>query len=71
MQLGYSLPTSIINRIGATKLRLYIAANNLFTLTKYKGYDPDFTTSNPLTAGIDYGFYPQARTYQAGLNLNF
>jgi len=71
MQLGYSLPASIINKIGAKKLRLYIAANNLFTLTRYKGYDPDFTTSNPLTAGIDYGFYPQARTYQAGLNLNF
>ncbi|HEY8936819.1 MAG TPA: TonB-dependent receptor [Cyclobacteriaceae bacterium] len=71
IQLGYSLPSSIIDKIGGKKLRVYIAANNLLTITKYKGYDPDMAASSPLSTGIDYGFYPQARTYMVGLNLNF
>ena len=71
LQLGYSLPTSVIKKIGATKLRVYVAANNLMTFTKYKGFDPDFSSFSPLVSGIDYGYYPQARVYMAGLNLNF
>lgn len=71
LQVGYSLPANIIKRIGATKFRVYAAANNLLTFTKYRGYDPDFSTDSPLASGIDYGFYPQARTYMIGLNLNF
>jgi hypothetical protein len=71
IQLGYSLPQSIIKKIGANKVRLYIAVNNLATFTKYKGYDPDFSSGSPLTGGVDQGFYPQAKTLMAGLNLNF
>ncbi len=71
IQLGYTLPSSLTSKIRASKLRIYVAANNLFTFTKYKGFDPDFATYSPLVSGIDYGYYPQARTYMAGLNLNF
>jgi TonB-linked SusC/RagA family outer membrane protein len=71
VQLGYSIPQEIIQRVGARRLRVYVAANNLFTFTKYRGFDPDFSTKDPMTSGIDYGFYPQARTYMAGLNLTF
>jgi TonB-linked SusC/RagA family outer membrane protein len=71
LQLGYSLPASISKRIGATKVRVYIAANNLATFTRYKGYDPDQSNSNPLVSGVDTGFYPQAKTFMGGLNLNF
>jgi TonB-linked SusC/RagA family outer membrane protein len=71
IQLGYSLPGSIIRKAGATKLRIYAAVNNLLTLTRYQGFDPDFSSPNPLASGIDYGFYPQARIYMAGLNLTF
>lgn len=71
IQVGYSLPSSILNKIGAKKFRIYAAANNLFTFTKYRGYDPDFSTDSPLLSGIDYGFYPQARTLMAGVNLTF
>jgi hypothetical protein len=71
VQLGYTLPAAVVEKVGATRLRLYVSANNLFTLTKYKGYDPDFSTDNPLVSGIDQGFYPQARSFMAGLNLNF
>jgi TonB-dependent starch-binding outer membrane protein SusC len=71
LQLGYALPPAIAHKIKATRMRIYVAANNVYTFTKYKGFDPDFSSSNPLTSGIDYGFYPQARTYMVGLNLNF
>jgi TonB-dependent starch-binding outer membrane protein SusC len=71
IQLGYSVPAAIAQRMGAKRLRVYVAANNLVTFTKYKGFDPDFTTKDPLTSGIDSGVYPQARTYMAGLNLTF
>jgi TonB-linked SusC/RagA family outer membrane protein len=71
IQLGYTLPAAISNKIGASKLRIYIAANNLKTFTRYKGFDPDFSSGSPLASGIDYGFYPQARTFMAGVNFNF
>jgi TonB-linked SusC/RagA family outer membrane protein len=71
IQLGYSLPAALSQKIGARKLRVYVAVNNLATFTKYRGYDPDFSSSSPTVSGIDYGFYPQAKTVMAGLNLNF
>lgn len=71
IQLGYSLPSSLVRKFGATKFRIYVAGNNLFTFTKYRGYDPDFSSGSPTTAGIDTGYYPQAKTMMVGLNLNF
>lgn len=71
LQLGYTIPTSVANKIGAKKLRTYVAVNNLMTLTGYRGFDPDVSSGSPIGAGIDYGFYPQARLFMAGLNLNF
>jgi hypothetical protein len=71
VQLGYTLPRSIVERIGATRLRVYVAANNLLTFTKYKGFDPDFSAYDPNLNGIDYGFYPQAKSIMGGLNLTF
>jgi TonB-dependent starch-binding outer membrane protein SusC len=71
VQLGYSLPTSLTKKIGATKIRVYMSVNNLATFTKYRGFDVDNNNGSPLGSGIDNGFYPQARTYMAGLNLNF
>lgn len=71
LQIGYSFPAQLLEKVGVGRLRIYISANNLFTLTGYKGYDPDFSSSNALESGIDYGFYPQARTIMTGINLNF
>jgi TonB-dependent starch-binding outer membrane protein SusC len=71
IQLGYTLPRAIVDRIGASRLRIYVAANNLLTFTKYKGFDPDFSAYDPNLNGIDYGFYPQAKTIMGGLNLTF
>jgi TonB-linked SusC/RagA family outer membrane protein len=68
VQLGYSLPTDVINKVGLQKLRLYVSAENLLTLTKYTGYDPEIGGG---IFGIDRGYYPQARTFYFGANLQF
>ncbi|WP_316802550.1 TonB-dependent receptor [Pedobacter nototheniae] len=72
--LGYSLPQSLMKRTGfISKLRIYGTVNNLYTITGYKGYDPEANTrrSNPLTPGVDYAAYPRSRYILAGINLVF
>ena len=71
IQLGYSLPKSITEKLKINSLRFYAAVSNLYTFTEYTGYDPAATSGTPIGGGIDYGFYPAARTYTFGLNLNF
>jgi len=70
-QIGYTIPNEIINRLGASKLRFYISANNLYTFTKYRGFDPSASSGAPIGAGIDSGFYPVPRTYLLGVNFKF
>lgn len=71
VSLGYTLPTNILNRIGITKLRVFASANNLFTVSKYKGLDPGVGGSADTDFGIDIGNYPITRGYTFGLNLGF
>ena len=52
------------------KLRVYVAAENLITFTKYWGFDPEVASSGT-SLGVDYGVYPQARVFTVGLNLSF
>lgn len=68
IQLGYSLPSSLVKKAGLNKIRFYAMANNLLTLTKYTGYDPEIGGGS---YGVDRGFYPQARTFFAGINVGF
>ncbi|MNQ29119.1 Vitamin B12 transporter BtuB [compost metagenome] len=68
VQFGYSLPTNVVSQIGASKVRFYLTGENLFTLTKYTGYDPEIGGG---VFGIDKGVYPQARTFMLGANLQF
>ncbi|PKH67412.1 SusC/RagA family protein [Flavobacterium sp. ALD4] len=70
-QLGYTLNSRFVKKAGVSKLRLYMGVNNLYTFTKYKGYDPGASNGNPIGGGIDDGFYPIPRTYLLGLNINF
>lgn len=70
IQLGYSLPQSIVGKAFISSLRFYIAAENLLTFTKYHGYDPEIS-STATSLGVDYGVYPQARTWTVGVNLAF
>jgi len=71
IQIGYTLPKKILKRIKVESLRFYIAGNNLLTLTKYQGFDPDISSSSALSAGVDYGFYPQAKNIMGGVQLKF
>ena len=70
IQLGYTLPQSITSRFFVNKLRFFVAAENLLTFTKYAGYDPEIS-SGGTSLGVDYGVYPQSRTFTVGFNLGF
>jgi hypothetical protein len=74
LQLGYTLPTALLHRVGADGLRAYVSFDNLFTITGYKGYNPDIgRSSSILDRGVDFGHveYPLARTATIGVQLNF
>lgn len=71
IQLGYTINKEKIERIGLRNLRFYVAVNNAFTLTEYSGYDPTTSSGAPIGGGIDYGFYPNPRTYLFGTNVKF
>jgi TonB-dependent starch-binding outer membrane protein SusC len=70
LQLGYSINPEWLGNV-VTKTRIYVAVNNLYTFTKYRGYDPSASSGAPIGSGIDYGFYPVPRTYMIGANINF
>ena len=71
--LGYSVPSSLINRIKVTKLRVYVSGTNLITLTKYTGYDPEVSAYNRNDAqiGVDLSNYPTAKTITFGIDVTF
>lgn len=71
LSIGYTLPKHITNRVGINKLRIYLQANNLFTITKYTGYNPEVNkrASDALTPGEDYCSYPLSRSFNFGLNF--
>ena len=76
ISLGYTLPGDITSKIGLDKVRVYVQGQNLFTLTKYTGLDPELSqqgtgNNSDRTIGIDYGNYPVARTIMGGLRLTF
>ncbi|HEV8084838.1 MAG TPA: SusC/RagA family TonB-linked outer membrane protein, partial [Chitinophagaceae bacterium] len=83
LSLGYTIPASVLNKAGIDRLRIYIQAQNLFTITKYTGLDPEITTQevgrgsyrdskvDANSLGVDYGNFPTPRIITFGLNLVF
>lgn len=71
VQVGYTLPENLLSPLGVSSLRVYASVNNLYTFTKYSGFDPAATNGAAIGGGIDYGFYPVPRIFLAGVNLNF
>ncbi len=83
--LGYSLPSDLIRKIKASRIRIYLVGANVLTFTKYSGYDPEIGVTNlqdeelrnsnlnpqNLSRGIDNGYYPQARSIIGGIQLSF
>ncbi len=71
LQVGYTLSDSALSFLKMTKVRLYVAAQNLLTFTDYNGFDPEIGAAGSLNIGIDRGIYPQARSYRFGMNVIF
>lgn len=69
ISLGYTLPEKLIAKAGIKYVRVYFNVSNAFILTNYKGMDPEIGSWDPLSAGIDGGYYPQPRVYTIGANI--
>ena len=77
LALGYTLPASVLDRVGVSRLRVYVSAQNLLTFTDYAGYDPETGyasgggSSGNQNVGLDYASYPNVKGVTFGLNLGF
>jgi hypothetical protein len=79
MQIGYTLPGSLLSKYGIERLRIYVQAANLFTITNYNGIDPELQSQpnsngqilNTFEFGIDQGNYPHTPSFLFGINLSF
>ena len=74
LQVGYTFPRQLTQRLKIQHLRVYFSAQNLFTVTDYTGADPEIgqlSATDYLSRGFDYGTYPQARTFTGGINITF
>ena len=71
IQIGYTIPRTVLNRIQANNWRVFISAENLFTLTNYTGADPEIGAMSSFDIGIDRGIYPHARTFRLGTTISF
>ena len=72
IQLGYSLPKSLLKKIAISNLRIYTSLENFFCFSKYPGLDPETASSGTASSlGIDMGSYPTAKQFILGVNLSF
>ncbi len=71
LQIGYNLPSALLNKFFMKEMRIWAGGYNLFTVTNYSGMSPEIGDSSPLFNGVDIAFYPQARQYLMGLSIKF
>jgi TonB-linked SusC/RagA family outer membrane protein len=72
LSVGYTFDKSLLKKLKLKNARIYISGQNLLTLTRYSGYDPEVSIRNSaLTPGLDFSAYPRAMSVNMGLNLNF
>ncbi|KKN83408.1 hypothetical protein LCGC14_0299430 [marine sediment metagenome] len=72
ISLGYNFPESLLSKIKLSSARLYVSGQNLITFTDYKGVDPEVSYSNSSSnLGLDYGSYPNVKSYTLGLSIGF
>lgn len=74
LTVGYSLPAALLQKMGLSRLRLYVTGENLFCITGYKGIDPEVSVPDNVlnSPGIDFfNSYPRPRTFSVGLNVGF
>ena len=71
LTIGYTLADNVLSKYKISKLRVYVTAQNLATITSYSGFSPEVPSLNPLNAGIELNSYPSTRTFAFGINLSF
>ena len=72
IQLGYTLPNNLVQKLHIESCRIWIGGINLITFTKYSGNDPEVGLYNPILSGIDNsGAYPKNRKITCGINIDF
>jgi hypothetical protein len=72
IQLGYTLPRTITQKVAISDLRLFVSLDDYFTFTKYPGADPETASLNSSTSrGVDSGSYPTTKKMVFGVNLTF
>jgi len=71
LQVGYTLPANVLDALNIQRVRIYVAAQNLLTLTGYNGFVPEIGARSALDIGIDRGIYPQARSFRVGASVVF
>ena len=82
LSVGYNMPSRTVKKIGLDKLRLYLQAQNILTITKYSGLDPEIGNFNTgrgdyrnqqvdYNMGVDAGNFPVPRMITFGINASF
>jgi hypothetical protein len=73
LTVGYNLPSKFASKVKMSHCRIYLSGQNLYTFTKYSGYDPEIGAFNGgvTSMNIDYGHYPNPRTLTVGANVTF
>jgi TonB-dependent starch-binding outer membrane protein SusC len=71
LQLGYTLPRSVSDKAKLSRVRFYLQAANLFTITNYTGLNPEITSTDDRASSVDVGAYPTVRQYLLGANIGF
>jgi len=71
LQLGYTLPNDMIAKAKMSRLRIYIQATNVFTITKYSGLNPDVISTDDRASSVDMGAFPLVKQFLFGLSVNF
>ena len=70
--LGYRIPRKLLSKIGCSSARIYLSANNLWTITDYSGFDPEASMgSDADAAGVDRGIYPSSKSFLVGVDISF
>jgi TonB-dependent starch-binding outer membrane protein SusC len=71
LELSYALPKDLLNRVNFNNVRIYVSGQNLFTITKYKGLDPDVQGTGIISRGFDAGNWPASRVISVGIQADF
>jgi hypothetical protein len=75
--LGYNFPRAMTEKISISKLRVYVSAQNMLTISDYRAFDPEVNynsgggAASNRNIGLDYASYPNAKSFTVGMNVSF